>query len=121
MEPLAPIKPAPANVNTMAMLCHVLGFAGYIIPFGSVIGPLIMWLVKRNDSPFIDEHGKEAVNFQISLLIYTVASIVLCFVLIGFLLLLAIMVIDIVFIIQAAIKASRGEPWRYPLTIRFIK
>jgi uncharacterized protein len=122
MEPLAPIRPRPSgNPKTIAMLCHVLGFAGYLVPFGNIIGPLVLWLIKRTESPMIDEHGKEALNFQISITIYTLACFPLMFVLIGFPLMLAVMVLDVVCIVLAAIKANNGEPYRYPLTIRLVK
>jgi hypothetical protein len=122
MEPLAPIRPQPwGNPRTISMLCHVLGFAGYFVPFGNVIGPLVLWLIKKDQSPMIDEHGKEALNFQLSITIYTIACIPLMFVLIGFPLMLAVVVLDVVCIILAAIKANNGEPWRYPLTLRLVK
>jgi hypothetical protein len=86
-----------------------------------VLAPLIVWLLKRGDSPEIDAHGKEALNFQISMLIYNVIAGVFCLVLIGFLLLPLLWVLNAVFVIIAAIKASDGELYRYPMTIRFIQ
>jgi uncharacterized Tic20 family protein len=95
---------------------------------GHIVGPLIIWLLKRADSSAIDEHGKESLNFQISMLIYTaalaVAAFILMFVLIGFLLmpLLAVLyVADIVVVIIASLKASEGQLYRYPFTLRLIK
>jgi uncharacterized Tic20 family protein len=128
------VKPsiAPKQVSdarNFAMLCHILSLAGLVIPFGNVIGPLVMWLVKRDD-PFVDEHGKESVNFQISVTIYSVAIMVLMFVLIfaseiAFVLLILAMVVgfvlEIVVVVRAALKASRGESYRYPLSFRFIR
>jgi uncharacterized Tic20 family protein len=104
-----------------AMLCHVLSFSGYLVPFGNLLGPLIMWLIKKNESPFVDRHGKESVNFQISVLIYFIVSAVLFFVIIGFFLAAALFVFDIVVVIMAAIAANDGKEYRYPLCIRFIK
>lgn len=104
-----------------AMIIHLSAFSGYIIPFGGLLGPLIIWLTKRNQHAFIEHHGKEAVNFCISLLIYFIASFLLCFVLVGFLFLFALAIMDIILTIISAIKASDGEKYQYPLAIRFIK
>jgi len=95
---------------------------------GHVVGPLLVWLLKRDESPEIDDQGKESLNFQISMLIYTILLGVVCFillfVLIGLLLipLFAVLyILDIVLVIIACIKASEGKLYRYPLTIRLIK
>jgi len=107
---------------TWAMLCHIAGLGGFVLPgIGCVIGPLIVWQIKKDLAPFVDENGKEAMNFQISMLIYGVIAGLLCFACIGMFLLPAVAVVDIVFSIIAAIKASNGEAYRYPVTIRFIK
>ncbi len=103
------------------MFCHLAALAGYIIPFGHILGPLVVWLVKREEYPFVADQGKEALNFQISITIYGLICIPLVFLAIGILLLIALMVAALVFIVIAAIKANEGTPYRYPLTIRFIK
>ncbi len=104
------------------MFTHLAAFAGVVVPYvGNVVGPLVMWLIKKDQMPFVDDQGKEAVNFQISMVIYGVAALALCLVLIGFFLLPVVAIIDIVFVIIATIKASEGEAYRYPLTIRLIK
>jgi len=84
-------------------------------------GPLILWLVKRDDSPEIDAHGKEALNFQISMLIYNVIAAVFCLVQVGFVFLAILWVLNAVFVIIASIQASDGKFYRYPMTIRFIQ
>jgi uncharacterized Tic20 family protein len=109
-----------SSSKTTALLVHLLAFAGYIVPFGHVLGPLVLWLVKRGDSPFIDAHGKEAVNFQISVTLYMLACIPLIPLAIGGLLMLALMLFDIVCVILAAVRAYSGERCRYPLAIRFL-
>ena len=110
------------NVRTWTAFCHASALLGVFIHFpGHVLAPLIVWLLKRGDSPEIDAHGKEALNFQISMLIYNVIAGVFCLVLIGFLLLPLLWVLNAVFVIIAAIKASDGELYRYPMTIRFIQ
>jgi uncharacterized Tic20 family protein len=108
--------------NMWAMLCHLTGLSVYIgIPFGHIIAPLIIWLIKKDEFPFVDEQGKEALNFQISVTIYCIVAGLLCIILIGFVLLPVILVADIILIIIATVKTNKGESYRYPLTIRFIK
>lgn len=103
------------NATNMAMLCHLLAI------FTGFIGPLIIWLVKKDDDPFIDGQGKEALNFQITVLIAMIVSGLLSFVCIGFVLMPAVWIADLVFCIIASIKASSGQAYRYPLSIRFVK
>jgi uncharacterized protein len=104
------------------MLCHLSAIIGVIgIPFGFLIGPLVIYLLKKDEYPFVAEQGKEALNFQISMLIYTVIAGILVLLFIGILLLGIIFVLEVVFIIIASLKANEGEGYRYPLTIRFIK
>jgi uncharacterized Tic20 family protein len=96
--------------------------AGFFVPWaGHILGPLIVWLAKRDDSPEIDTHGKESLNFQISMLIYNVIAAVLCLVLIGFVILGILHILNLVLVIVASIQASEGKLYRYPLTIRLIK
>jgi len=130
MDPFPSAAPSiDKNVRTWTVLCHASAFLGFFIPaVGHIIGPLIIWLVKRDESNVVDEHGKESLNFQISMFIYTavlgVVCFILMFVLIGFLLipLFALLyVADIVLVIVASLKASEGQLYRYPLTIRLIR
>ena len=110
------------DVKTWNVLCHATALAGFFVPWaGHILGPLIIWLVKRGDSPEIDEHGKESLNFQISMLIYNVIAGVLCLVLIGFVILGILHILNLVLVIVASIQASEGKFYRYPLTIRLIK
>jgi uncharacterized protein len=109
-----------------AMLCHLAGFVGFlpILPgIGWILGPLIVWLIKKDQYPFVDEQGKEAVNFQITMLIYSAVSALLLLTCIGILLLPAVLLTDIVLVVIATIKANDGFHYRYPypLIIRFIK
>jgi len=89
--------------------------------FGFIIGPLIVWLAKREDDPFIDDQGKEALNFQITMFFAFVISFFLCFVVVGFFLLPILVVLEIALPIVGAVKANNGEYYRYPLTMRLIK
>ena len=110
------------DVRTWNVLCHATALAGFFVPWaGHILGPLIVWLAKRNDSPEIDEHGKESLNFQISMLIYNVIAGVLCLVLIGFVILGILHILNLILVIIASIQASEGKFYRYPLAIRLIK
>lgn len=109
------------QARTWAMAAHLSTLCIYIgVPFGNILGPMIVWLIKKEEFPFVDDQGKEAMNFQISMTIYGIVAFILCFVLIGFLLLFALVIIDLVLTIMAAVAANRGEYYRYPLTMRFI-
>jgi uncharacterized Tic20 family protein len=114
---------ASKSERQWAMGCHLIGLCGLLIPnlIMGLIGTLVLWLVKRDDGPFIDEQGKEALNFQITLIIYLFACIALSFIAIGFFLLVPLGIFGFVCIIVAAIKASDGISFRYPACIRFIK
>jgi uncharacterized protein len=110
------------DVRTWNVLCHATALAGFFVPWaGHILGPLIVWLAKRSDSPEIDEYGKESLNFQISMLIYNVIAAVLCLVLIGFIILAILHILNLVLVIIASIQASEGKFYRYPMTIRLIK
>lgn len=110
-----------SDSRNMGMLCHLLALSGIVIPFGAIVGPLIIWLLKKENDPYVDAQGKESLNFQISVTIYAIVSSILIMVVIGIFLLLGILVAWLVLTIIGTIKASKGEPWKYPLTIRFIK
>ena len=129
-EPEAPlVQPSrpqdggiPRDVRTMAMLCHLSAFVGLIgVPFGNILGPLLVWLLKRDESPFIDANGKESLNFQISLIIYAIIGAILILVVVGILLLSALFLFGVITVIVASIRAANGETFRYPLTIRLLK
>lgn len=110
-----------SDSKTWGMLCHVVTFAGYLFPFGNIIAPFIVWQLKKDQSEFVDYHGKESVNFQITVTIAMIAAIPLILVVIGIFMLIAIPILEIVLVIIAAVKASNGEYYRYPLTLRLIK
>ena len=120
--PLPSSAPALTNVRTWCALCHASALLGVFLHFpGHVLAPLAVWLMKRDESPEIDAHGKEALNFQISMLIYNAVAAVFCLVLIGFVLLPLLWILNAIFVIIAAIQASDGKFYRYPMTIRFIQ
>ncbi len=103
------------DAKNLAMLCHLLGL------ITNFLGPLILWLLKKEDDAFIDSNGKEALNFQLTIMFAMIAAGILSFLCIGFLLMPVIMALDIVFSIIACVKASNGEDYRYPLCIRLVK
>lgn len=118
---LTPIGPVSSDERTWAMLCHLSTFAGYLVPFGNILGPLVIWLVKREKLPLVDDQGKEALNFQISITIYMIVALILCFVIIGIPLVFALIIFDLVLTIIATVQANSGVAYRYPLTIRIIR
>ena len=119
------------NDKNYSSITHLSGFAGWFFPFGNIIAPLVMWAAKKNDSTYIDVHGKAAINFQLSIILY-------CFLLVILILPITILtlglgliaiiiaiipaiILKIVLIISASIKANNGEYYDYPFTIEFIK
>ncbi len=110
----------PSEVRNWALAAHLSAFAGAWVAL-AFLGPLVVWLVKRDDHPFIATHAREALNFNLSVLLYAVVGFVLIFVFVGFLLLPLIGLMWLVFTIVAAIRASNGQPYRYPLTVRFVR
>ena len=104
-----------------AMLCHLSAFAGFFFPFGGIIGPLICWLSKKDESVWVMINGRNALNFQLSILLYTVLMIPLCFIIIGFPIIGMLIVLKVICIIIASVKAAKGELFRYPLMIPFIQ
>jgi uncharacterized Tic20 family protein len=104
------------------MIVHLSALVGLLgNGIGFLLGPLAVWLMKREEDPFIDANGKEAVNFQITMMIAAVVSGFLILILVGFVLLFIVAIMAIVFPILAGLKAKEGEVYRYPMTIRFIK
>src|SRR6185369_10161000 len=106
---VTPVTPSEQDVRTWCMLCHLAALAGYAVALGQLLGPLIVWLIKKDQMPAVDAHGKEAVNFHISCMIYAIVSFLLIFVCIGIVLLPAVAILNIVCTIVASVKASQGE------------
>jgi uncharacterized Tic20 family protein len=112
------------DARTWAMLCHLGALVLYVIwlfPIGHIIAPLIIWLIKKDESPFVDDQGKESLNFQISMAIYFIIGAILIPVFIGIPILIALGLFHIIIVVVAAVKSNSGEKYRYPLCIRFIK
>jgi hypothetical protein len=107
--------------RTMALLTHLSGLAGFVVPFGNIIAPLIIWQIKKDQSAFVNDQGKEAVNFQISFTLYAIAAGLLILLAVGVLLLPLVGLAGLILMIIAALKANQGVAYRYPFTLRLIK
>jgi uncharacterized Tic20 family protein len=123
--PAATSRPPDESVNKRdenmwAMFCHLSTFVGFLIPLGNIIGPLVIWSIKKEELPLVDDQGKEAMNFQISMTIYYIGAIILTIVVIGIPILIGLVLFDIIVTIVAMVKAGEGVAYRYPLCIRFI-
>jgi len=110
-----PVVAPTSEEKTMALLAHVLTFVS------NIIAPLIIYLVKKDDSSFVAFHAKESLNFQITMLIAFIVSILLWVVIIGFFITWLLGIADLVLVIVATMKASEGKLYRYPFSIRFIR
>ena len=119
--PEAPTGVPTAEDKQWGLFAHLSSLAGLIIPFGNILGPLIIWQVKKDSLPFAADQGKEALNFNITIAIAAIISGLLTLVLIGFLLLPLVGLAWLVFTIIAAVKANNGEAYRYPFALRLIK
>jgi uncharacterized protein len=117
------VEKSVANVspNQWAMLLHLSTFAGGILPGLGFVAPIVIWQLKKDSVPGLDQHGKNLTNWLISAIIYGAISAVLIFAIVGFFLLIALGILAVIFPIIAAIKANNGETWTYPLSITFIK
>ena len=114
--------PVPSReARQWAMFCHFSAFLGLVFPFGNLLGPLIVWQVKKDLDPFVDAQGKEALNFQISVALAMVLCFLLMVVLIGFPLLALVGIAALVLTVIAGIKANEGRAYRYPFCWRLIK
>jgi uncharacterized Tic20 family protein len=116
------LLPAPSKeVRQWAMFCHLSALLGIWIPFGTLLGPLVLWQMKREMDPFIDAQGKEALNFQITVAIASAICLLLMLVIIGFFLFGLVAIGALVLTIIGGVKANDGVPYRYPFTWRLIK
>ena len=104
-----------------AMFCHLSALAGLLFPFGSVIGPLIVWLVKKEEMPLVAEHGRKSLNFQLTMMIAYIVCFMLMFVVVGVILLPLVALFSLIMVVVSAIKANDGKEVNYPMAIEFIK
>jgi len=132
-QPSQPTTPTPppgteSQARTWNMLCHLSALAGFIIPFGNILGPLLVWQIKKNEIPSVNVHGKAALNFQITVtlaaFVGVVVAVILSFFCVGFLLVPLVILIGLaglVFAIIAGIKANNGEEYKYPFSLNLVK
>ncbi|MDX1707857.1 MAG: DUF4870 domain-containing protein [Desulfobacterales bacterium] len=106
--------------NNWAMWAHVSTFLSMLVPLGNLIGPIVVWQLKKNESEFVTDQAKEALNFQISMMIYMMISVVLILVVIGIFLLIGLVLFSLIMVIVAGVKANDGEYYRYPMCLRLI-
>lgn len=118
LDPVPAISSSPGD-RVWAMLCHLGTFVTWI-PFANFVVPLIIWMIKKDQSPLVNDQGKEALNFQITVAIGYAICIPLLFVLIGLPLIIVLGIFHVVFSIVAAIKSYDGKAYRYPCTLRLI-
>jgi uncharacterized Tic20 family protein len=107
--------------SNWGMFAHLSALVGLVIPFGSVLGPFLIWLTKGKESAYVGEQAREALNFQITMLIVAAVCFALSLILIGIVLLWLAVLFDLVFVILATVTASKGQMYRYPYTLRLVK
>ncbi len=115
------IRELSESERNWAMFCHLSAYAGFFFPFGGIIGPLICWLSRKDESQWVNQNGKASLNFQLSVLLYIVLALPLCIIIVGIPIIMALGLLKIICIAIASVKASKGEDFRYPLSIPFIQ
>ena len=121
-ESLPPMEITPSkDQRTWAMLSHFSALCMFIFPFGNILAPLIIWLIKKEEMSFVEDQAKEVLNFQISMTIYLLISGILCFILIGIPFVIGLGIFNVIITIIAGIKANDGKSYRYPINLRLIK
>jgi uncharacterized Tic20 family protein len=107
--------------NSYLALIHVSQLGGYLLPLLGFFFPFILWIMNKDNNSKVDSTGKDVINFVLSWLIYSVGAVILCIILIGIPILIALAVLQFVFAILATIKTVNGESWKYPMTITILK
>ena len=121
-ESISPMEITPSkDERTWAMLSHFSALCMFIFPFGNILAPLIIWLIKKEEMSFVEDQAKEVMNFQISMTIYLLISGILCFILIGIPFVIGLGIFNVIITIIAGIKANDGESYQYPINLRLIK
>ena len=121
-ESIPPMEITPSkDERTWAMLSHFSALCMFIFPFGNILAPLIIWLIKKEEMSFVEDQAKEVLNFQISMTIYLLISGILCFILIGIPIVIGLIIFCFIITIIAAISANDGKSYRYPINLRLIK
>ena len=121
-ESIPPMEITPSkDERTWAMLSHFSALCMFIFPFGNILAPLMIWLIKKEEMSFVENQAKEVLNFQISMTIYLLISGILCFILIGIPFVIGLGIFKVIITIIAGIKANDGKSYRYPINLRLIK
>ena len=121
-ESIPPMEITPSkDERTWAMLSHFSALCMFIFPFGNILAPLIIWLIKKEEMSFVEDQANEVLNFQISMTIYLLISGILCIILIGIPILIGLVIFCFIITIIAAISANDGKSYRYPINLRLIK
>ena len=121
-ESIPPMEITPSkDERTWAMLSHFSVLCMFIFPFGNILAPLIIWLIKKEEMSFVEDQAKEVLNFQISMTIYLLISGILCFILIGIPFVIGLGIFNVIITIIAGIKANDGISYRYPINLKLIK
>jgi len=116
--------PVPKEHRRFAIACHLAAAGGLIVPWvGMALGPLVAWLVVRNEHPSLDAHGREAIQFNVSMMIWMAVASGLAWLLgpLGWFLPISAIALWLACVVMASVKAGEGETYRYPVTIRFLK
>jgi len=118
----APLIEYDKDARTLGMVCHLSALIGLLgVPLLNIVGPLVVWHWKKDQYAFVEDQGKESLNFQISMTLYGIVAGILTLILIGWVLLGIIWIVNLVLVIIAASKANKGEAYRYPLNLRLIR
>ena len=121
-ESTSAIETTPSkDERTWAMLSHFSALCMFIFPLGNILAPLIIWLIKKEEMSFVEDQAKEVLNFQISMTIYLIGSLILIILLIGIPILIGLVIFNVIITIIAGIKANDGKCYRYPLNLRLVK
>lgn len=109
------------NEKKWGTYCHVAAFAGLIFPLGNIIAPLVIWMLKKDEYQFVEDQGKEVLNFQITAMLALFIAGLLIIVFIGYVLMMAIVAVVFIYTIKGIVKTSEGQMYKYPFSIQFIK
>lgn len=117
----SPFLDPSQDEKTLGLVAHLGTLAGGVVPFGNIVLPLILWQMQKDKSPYVTTHAKEALNFQITMTIAYIVAAVMIFIVVGIFLLIGLAIFSLVVTIIAAVKASQGEYYKYPINFEFIK
>ena len=118
-----PVQPDPESERSRfwCVLCHLGALTGYILPFGHIIAPLLIWMNTRGKVPGVDRAGRESINFQLTVTLLALIGVMLSVVFVGLVLLFATVVFHVSMTLYASLRAQQGDEFRYPLNLRMIK